>query len=199
MYLLEGHRPPDHNTLARFRSQVLAGEVGEERLWQVSELLIQAGFVDMSAVLIDGTKLEANANKYTFVWKKATVKQLEKLKAKILEQLPGLLAGVGVKRCIAQEMDSRYLKKLHKRLYAQKAEAGIEFVHGTGKRKTALQRADQAGFGFPPIPVPRKAKGLSRMVPPGHCCANILKSHYKLKNGCLGTGLVVPKGFPVGL
>ena len=29
--------------------------------------------------------------------------------------------------------------------------------------------------------------------------ANILKLHYKLKNGHLGTGLVIPKGFPAGL
>ena len=29
--------------------------------------------------------------------------------------------------------------------------------------------------------------------------ANILKLHYELKNGLLGTGLVIPKGFPVGL
>ena len=29
--------------------------------------------------------------------------------------------------------------------------------------------------------------------------ANILKLHYKLKNGRLGTGLVIPKGFSVGL
>ena len=29
--------------------------------------------------------------------------------------------------------------------------------------------------------------------------ANLLKLHHKLKNGRLGTGLVIPKGFPVGL
>ena len=29
--------------------------------------------------------------------------------------------------------------------------------------------------------------------------ANILKLHHKSKNDRLGTGLVIPKGFPVGL
>ena len=30
MYLLEGHKAPDHNTLARFRSRVLRSEAGED-------------------------------------------------------------------------------------------------------------------------------------------------------------------------
>jgi len=34
-------------------------------------------------VFIDGTKIEANANKYTFVWKKAVNKFYEKLKIKV--------------------------------------------------------------------------------------------------------------------
>jgi hypothetical protein len=42
-------------------------------------------------IFIDGTKIEANANKYTFVWKKATDKFENKLQEKIkviLEALP---------------------------------------------------------------------------------------------------------------
>ena len=66
MYLLEGHKAPDHNMLARFHSRVLRSEIGEDLLRQVVELLIRAGYVDMATVFIDGTKIEANANKYTF-------------------------------------------------------------------------------------------------------------------------------------
>ena len=76
----------------------MRSEVGEDLLRQVVELLIQAGFVDMATVFIDGTKIEANANKYTFVWKKGSEKQREKLNAKVAEQLPALLANVVVKR-----------------------------------------------------------------------------------------------------
>jgi transposase len=63
MYLQEGHKAPDHNTLARFRSRILRSEIGEDLLRQVVELLIRAGYVDMATVFIDGTKIEANANK----------------------------------------------------------------------------------------------------------------------------------------
>jgi len=59
MYLLEGHKAPDHNTLARFCSRVLRSEIGENLLREAVELLIQADFVDMAMVFIDGTKIEA--------------------------------------------------------------------------------------------------------------------------------------------
>lgn len=142
MYLLEGHKPPSHSTLARFRTRVLRSEVGEDLERQVVELLIRAGFIDMANVFIDGTKIEANANKYTFVWKKATAKNRQKLSAKIAEQLPGLLVGAGVSCRVpeAEEIAVRHLKKVRKKLYARKMSEGIEFVHGTGKRKTSLQR-----------------------------------------------------------
>jgi len=36
---------------------------------------------------LDGTKIEANANKYSFVWKKTVVKQKEKLEQKIIKEI----------------------------------------------------------------------------------------------------------------
>ena len=144
MYLLEGHKAPDHNTLARFRSQVLGGEngeVGEDLLRQVVELLIEAGFVDMATVFIDGTKIEASANKYTFVWKKSSQKQMEKLQAKIEEQLPALLTNTGIKYRMPEDVAIHHLKKIRRKLYAQKRAEGIEFVSGSGKRKAPIQRA----------------------------------------------------------
>ncbi|MFS0821583.1 hypothetical protein [Bacillus sp. 1P02SD] len=41
----------------------------------------------MENYFLDGTKIEANANKYSFVWKKATTKFEEKLRGKIQETL----------------------------------------------------------------------------------------------------------------
>ena len=70
MYLLEGHHPPDHNTIARFRKEHLPYAV-EGLLDQMVRLLVRCGEVSFeeSAVFIDGTKIEANANRYSFVWK----------------------------------------------------------------------------------------------------------------------------------
>ena len=41
--------------------------------------MISGGFVIFEVQYIDGTKIEANANKYTFVWKKATKTNQDKL------------------------------------------------------------------------------------------------------------------------
>ena len=36
----------------------------------------------------NGTKIEANANRYTFIWAKAVKKQLEKLDVRISKEVP---------------------------------------------------------------------------------------------------------------
>ena len=46
---------------------------------QVVKMLVDAKFVSLEVQYIDGTKIEANASKYTFVWKKATKTNQEKL------------------------------------------------------------------------------------------------------------------------
>jgi hypothetical protein len=64
---LSGMQEPDHNTLNRFRSGNLKDSL-KEIFGQVVEFLVQEVFVSLKEVYVDGTKLEANANKYTFVW-----------------------------------------------------------------------------------------------------------------------------------
>ena len=44
------------------------------------QMLVDAKFVSLEVQYIDGTKIEANANKYTFVWKKATKTNQDKLR-----------------------------------------------------------------------------------------------------------------------
>lgn len=43
------------------------------------------GLINEGAVFIDGTKIEADANRYTFVWRKAVEKYHEKLKGQAVE------------------------------------------------------------------------------------------------------------------
>ena len=71
MYLLGDNAVPDHNTIARFRAERLAG-FEKELLEQFVGMLAEWGFVSLATVFIDGTKIEANANRYSFVWKKST-------------------------------------------------------------------------------------------------------------------------------
>lgn len=82
---LAGMEQPDHNTINRFRTDRLKG-VLKKIFSQVVILMANSGHVDLQKVYTDGTKIEANANRYTFVWgkriktnKEKIVKQLEEL------------------------------------------------------------------------------------------------------------------------
>ena len=139
MYLLEEYPPPDHNTICRFRSKYLAGNE-KELLEQMTALLVEWGFVSLESVFIDGTKIEANANRYSFVWKKSTEKSRTKLLAKIARELPAVVALSGVKWRISEEVEIRHLKKLRKKLYEKRERENIVFVTGKGHHKTGLQK-----------------------------------------------------------
>ena len=73
MYLLEGAPAPDHATIARFMSLHFSA-CSRSYLAEVTSLLYELGEISGKTVFIDGTKIEAYANKYTFVWKRATLK-----------------------------------------------------------------------------------------------------------------------------
>lgn len=76
---LAGMQRPDHNTINRFRSDKLKG-VLKEVFASVVTLMAEQGLMDIKTVYVDGTKLEANANKYTFVWGKTIKKSKQRIK-----------------------------------------------------------------------------------------------------------------------
>ena len=86
---LSGLSTPDHSTISAFRSKRLKG-LFEAIFTQVVVLLAEEGLVDLKSIYTDGTKLEANANRYSFVWGKSLVTQKEKIK----ERLSGFWAYV---------------------------------------------------------------------------------------------------------
>ena len=82
---LSGMSRPDHNTIFRFRSKRLQGEI-KKIFGMVVALLAEEGIISIKEAYLDGTKIEANANRYTFVWGNAIKSNKEKIK----EQLEGL-------------------------------------------------------------------------------------------------------------
>lgn len=140
MYLLEGSPVPDHATFARFRSLHFA-PCAERILAKVSEYLYDIGEISGKVIFIDGTKLEACANKYTFVWKKSVTKNQAKLLAKLADFVAECEELYGIRLIYQNQVKMKHVKKLRKKLYAIKQEEQIEFVHGIGRRKTGLQRS----------------------------------------------------------
>ena len=79
---LSGMQTPDFNTINLFRKNRLAPVV-DDLFTQVVEMLVDGKFVSLDVQYVDGTKIEAAANKYTFVWKKATKTNRDKLDKKV--------------------------------------------------------------------------------------------------------------------
>jgi transposase len=81
MWLLEGAKVPDHNTIARFLSNRTA-VAAEGLFYQLVGILKDHREINFENLFIDGTKIEANANKYSFVWRKTTEKKCRKTTSK---------------------------------------------------------------------------------------------------------------------
>lgn len=84
---LSGMSRPDHHTVNRFRGERLKHHI-QDVFTQVVKLLVESGHVALREVYTDGTKIEANANRYTFVWGNA----IKTNKAKMEQQLKELWA-----------------------------------------------------------------------------------------------------------
>ena len=83
---ISGNNRPDFRTINRFRSSVMKEGV-EVVFSEVLQYLIEGGYVTLGNYFLDGTKIEANANKYKWVWAKSTAKYKERLQEKIQELL----------------------------------------------------------------------------------------------------------------
>jgi transposase len=75
---LTGMSKPDHNTINRFRGQRLQKTL-RPIFTQVVLLLCEEGLLSLKELYTDGTKIEANANRYTFVWGKAIKTSKERM------------------------------------------------------------------------------------------------------------------------
>lgn len=139
MYLLEGASAPDHATFARFRSIHFA-PCAKRILAEMTNTLFDMGEISGETIFIDGTKIEANANKYTFVWKKAITKNQAKLLIKLADFVAECEQLYDIKVVYGNNVKIKHVKKLRKKLYELKQTENVVFVHGIGKRKTPLQK-----------------------------------------------------------
>lgn len=133
MWLLQGYPCPSHMTFQRFFARctrkVLANLFG-----QLIEAINRRDLLTFNEVFIDGTKLEANANKYTFVWKKSIQKQLAKLPDKLALLKADIYKHCGIDvSTMNDELVYVFLEREIQRRH-------ITFVSGKGSRKTIWQR-----------------------------------------------------------
>lgn len=85
MWLAQGE-VPSYRTINRYRVHPLMAPIIQDCFVQFRNLLVQEKMIDETAIFIDGTKLEANANKFTFVWKKS----IERFSTALIEKSKAL-------------------------------------------------------------------------------------------------------------
>ena len=83
---ISGMSTPDHGTIHNFRAKRMK-EAVEDVFSSVVEVLIERGYVKSENLFIDGTKIEANANRYSYIWKKNVERYESKTKEKIKKLL----------------------------------------------------------------------------------------------------------------
>ena len=135
MYLLGDKKIPDHSRFASFIQKRLNDNVAENLFYQFIKQLQEMGEISFENIFVDGTKIEANANRYSFVWAKSTDKYDAKLKAKIGALLENLKLSY-----LFPLQDKTTITEVLLALQQEAKKQNIQFVQGRGKRKTQLQR-----------------------------------------------------------
>ena len=124
MWIAGGNRP-DFRTINRFRLDMK--DIIEDVFYEVVKLLIESNYISLKNYFLDGTKIEANANKYTFVWNKSIRNYDRKLDDKIWKHIREI-------NRIAAEENQIYLdedleeKGENARITAEQVEAVIESI-----------------------------------------------------------------------
>ncbi len=135
MWLLDGTSAPSHNIINKFRKNVSGIDV---LLSEISKYLFNKNEITFNEVFIDGTKIEANANKYTFVWKKA----VNKFEAKLDEKITTLLNECATELCVFTDTIDSLVSILEEQV------KDIEFKSGKGSRKTVLQKCYEKAIEY---------------------------------------------------
>lgn len=124
-FLLNSANAPNYSTISRFLSK--ANNIIYELFCQFVEKLLKLSEITTETIYIDGTKIEAYANKYSFVWKKSTLKYKERLEENILQLIDEF------NKYFNKELDSIF------DILSFLEEFKIHKVYGRGKRKSKEQ------------------------------------------------------------
>ena len=146
MYLLDSMKAPSFATFGNIIRNELTNSI-EQIFRDVNSYIFEQDQVDLEHAYIDGTKIEANANRYTWVWKKSCTRNREKVFEKISSLIDSMnnevLGYLGLKLEKHTEYAIDYVAGL---LLSYKKATYLDestFVSGSGHRKSIYQRQYQ--------------------------------------------------------
>ena len=139
---------PSHMAFERFIKDKLTMPI-EDIFVDINKYIEAHDVIDTEVLYIDGTKFEANANKMTFVWMKATKKFREKRWIKVMDRLSAFNKycsknNLNIRFSIVREINFDYLFEVVSVIEQLMAKNSIQVVHGKGKKKHELQRYQEA-------------------------------------------------------
>ena len=141
MYLMD-YETPTYRAFSYFINEEI--RVSTQDIFKaVMEYIEKEDNVDLQHLYIDGSKFEANANKYTWVWKKATEKSRYRLFSKITDlftEMNKTLAYTGLKIETNTEYTPDGLETVLNRYAFLCHVDESDFVFGRGHRKSQEQR-----------------------------------------------------------
>ncbi len=143
LWLLDEEPAPSHMTISNFMNHCLKTKI-EDIFADINGYIFAQENVDLEHAYLDGTKLEANANKYSWVWKKGSIHSrnnvFSKLNGLLTEINESIFASYRVKFELRQEYAIEYVEYILETYLEVSGIKRENFVHGKGKRKSTEQK-----------------------------------------------------------
>ena len=142
IWLLQETPAPSFMTINNFMNNGLSTSI-EDIFVQINKYIFEQKHVDLKHVYIDGTKITANANKYSWVWKKSSIKKRKKTFGKVtdlLQEMNDVILPFRVKFGIREEYAIEYLEQIQEQYVSLTGLQPESVKRGRGHRKTEEQR-----------------------------------------------------------
>ena len=137
IWLLDGMSAPSHMTIANFINEFFVDSI-ENIFNDINAYIFETDNVDLNHVYIDGTKIEANANKFSWVWKKSCITNRNKVFLKLTLLLKEInttdLQYFNVEIGTRQEYSVEYVEFILSEYEKLMKVDVASFVYGSGKR-----------------------------------------------------------------
>ncbi|WP_278840793.1 transposase [Holdemania filiformis] len=145
--LLANEQTPSHMAFQRFELKYLKKLI-KEIFTELAEHLSELMNIDTQIQYIDGTNLEANAYKNSFVYKTRVLHARERLWERITKSIIQLNRRYGYNNVYHWQYSSQELSYIAQYLLEVMVREEITIRYGKGKRKHAIQREYDTFLGY---------------------------------------------------
>lgn len=189
---ISGMSTPDHGTIHNFRAKRMK-EAVENIFSSVIDVLIQRGYVKAENLFVDGTKIEANASRYSYIWKK----NVERHENMTKEKVKVLLTRI---EQLQKEEDAEYgsknLEELEGNMTSEQVEKLVEEINQKLSKGTKSKQVstDVAKLKKDYIPKLKKYEQQKDMLGGRNSCSKTDKdaTFFRMKEDHLGMGQLKP-------